>query len=181
MKAILPFAGCVVMCFSLCGCKKSTEYSEIPEIHFLQMEMNMDSVDGLGEKLKKVYLTFSFIDGDGDLGVREGMPVISKIHYSWMKKTSGGQYEAYVFSNGNTVETFEIPYDDNVMNKDDAYNKLLKGSMKAVLDVPYGPSAAGMDTVHIRFFIFDRALHQSNTEITPDFSILDDSVKIEQP
>ncbi|MDR0713199.1 MAG: hypothetical protein LBF89_02925 [Bacteroidales bacterium] len=164
----------------VCGCRKAEVYPETPEIHFKALVMKIDGVDPLGEKMKKANLTFSFTDGDGDLGVRDTFDAASKIYCSWMKKMPDRQYETHVFpGDGVTVLTFDIPYDDNVMNKEEAFSKLLKGDMEVKLDVPYGSSSADMDTVHLEFYIVDRAFNRSNVEVTPDFSIRADSVRIE--
>jgi hypothetical protein len=164
---------------SMYACRKTATYAETPEIHFRTLVMKIDGVDALGEKIKKANLSFSFADGDGDLGVTGAFSTDSKIYCSWMKKMPDGQYEAHVFPDeGGAVRTFDIPYSEDVMNKEEAYNKLLEGEMEVKMEVPYGSSAAGMDTVHIEFYIVDRALHRSNVEITPDFSIRADSVSI---
>jgi hypothetical protein len=162
------------------GCEKAASYPDTPEIHFKGLEVKIDGADPLGEKIKSAYLSFSFIDGDGDLGVRDvnSRDTVSKIHYTWMKKLDDGTYEPYVYETGITTDAIRIPYDEDVMNKDEAHNKFLKGTMDIKLTIPYGSSIAGMDTIRIEFFIVDRADHKSNVDITPDFSILADSVKV---
>jgi hypothetical protein len=167
----------VALCACLWGCEKNTPYPETPEIHFKKLVMKISGIDDLQQKLKASTLTFSFADGDGDLGATDSTS-ISKIHYSWLKKMPAGGYEPYIFASGATSETYLIPYDE-VMNKEEAYNKLLKGTIDVNIPVPLNYLVVSMDTVHLEFFIVDRAAHSSNVEITPDFSLRADSVRIE--
>ncbi|MDR0815316.1 MAG: hypothetical protein LBN37_06155 [Bacteroidales bacterium] len=167
-----------VFSIGLWGCKKNTSYSEIPEIHFKKLVMKVYHEDDLGNLLKEAKVTFSFADGDGDLGIIPNTnSKTSQIHYSWMKKQADGQYIPHIFSSGSTSDTISIPYDE-VMNKDEAYNKLLQGTIDMKITIPY-VGVADMDTVRLDFFITDRANHSSNVEMSPDFSVLADSVRLE--
>ncbi|MDR3094106.1 MAG: hypothetical protein LBU62_05640 [Bacteroidales bacterium] len=167
-----------VFSIGLWGCEKNTSYPEIPEIHFQKLVMKVYKADDLGNLLKEARVTFSFADGDGDLGViPDTNDKTSLIHYSWMKKQADGQYVPHIFSSGSASDTISIPYDE-VMNKDEAYNKLLKGVIDMKITIPY-VGVADMDTVRLEFFITDRANHSSNVEISPDFSVLADSVRLE--
>ncbi|MDR1864665.1 MAG: hypothetical protein LBR08_03745 [Bacteroidales bacterium] len=174
MKILLWLLPPAVAGCCLWSCKKNAPYPEIPEIHLQKVEI-LSEPDALGGKIKTARVTFLFADGDGDLGDMGGN--VSKIHYRWMQKMPGGQYEEYLFPSDMPTELL-IPYDE-VMNREEAYNQLLKGTMDATLSVPSGSSAAGVDTVKIELFIVDRAAHPSNVEITPDFSLQTDSLVIE--
>ncbi|GHT22473.1 hypothetical protein FACS189430_04300 [Bacteroidia bacterium] len=170
----------VIALFSigLWACKKNISYSEIPEIHFQKLVMKVYKADDLGNLLKEAKVTFSFADGDGDLGTFPNTNTkTSMIHYSWMKKQADGQYIPHIFSSGSASDTLSIPY-DKVMDKDEAYNKLLKGVIDMKITIPY-VGAADMDTVRLEFYITDRAEHSSNVAISPDFSVLADSVRLE--
>ena len=176
MKKILFLLGTV--CFGwLVSCSRYQSYSEVPEIHFKNLVFE-DRWDTLSQKfINKPVLTFSFIDGDGDLGVRpqEIKPDgtyfpgggISRIYYTWFQKNADQTYEPYQFINGATTSS-KIPYED-VMDKSEAQNKTLKGIIEIELSKP--GNLSGIDTMRIEFYIFDRAGNQSNTEYTPDFSI----------
>ncbi len=174
----IGFTGIIVWC--LWGCEKNGTYSPIPEIHF--KSLSFDSVkNDLGGIDPMVDLTFSFVDGDGDIGVRDTTTLegrISKIHYIWYYKKADGTYETYAFKSGITENTSQIPYSE-VMNKDEAQNKTLKGTIEALLirpRKPYEPS--DVDTMRIEFFIVDRAKHKSNIDYTPDFSILNIAAEV---
>jgi hypothetical protein len=129
--------------------------------------------------MKTATLIFSFIDGNGDLGVRNiySTDTLSRIYVIWQQKKDDGSYEDYEFNNGEVVQTLEISYDKDKMDRDEAHNKILKGTIETKWNAPSGLSA-GMDTVRLEYYIMDRALNRSNTEYTPDFSILDEYVEI---
>ena len=114
-------------------------------------------------------------DGDGDLGVRPNEVEISKIYYTWYKKLPDMTYELYQFANDKTTIPTDIPYDE-VMNKEEAQNKVLRGIIEVELDTPW---KQGLDTMCVDFYITDRARHESNIERTPDFSIKDPSVPVD--
>ena len=169
MKTVLPLLCVLGICWCLWGCERAQSYSEIPEIQFKSLSFDSIYYPDIG-LLEKAILTLSFIDGDGDIGVRSSDSV-SKIHYTWYKKMPDRTYEPFQFPTGPNDST-AIPY-KSVMDKDEAQNKTLKGIIEIVMDPPYKPQ--GFDTMRIEFFIFDRAKHKSNVEYTPDFSILNKS------
>ena len=163
--SLLCVCGFVGGCLWSCG--RNVSYSDIPEISFKSLVFE-DRIDPDLGKARFSVLTFSFIDGDGDIGVRSPDDANSKIHYIWYKKLAG-KYEPYQFASGTVADSTDIPY-SSVMNKDDANNKTLKGAIEAALSPPLNPQ--GVDTMRIEFYIFDRARNKSNVEYTPDFSIL---------
>jgi len=181
-KAVL-FWLCMV-CFGwLCwNCEPIRSYSEIPEIHFKKLVF-VDSIDShLSNLIKYAVLSFSFIDGDGDLGVapweknpdgtaKPGLG-LSKIHYTWYQKLPDETYEPFEFVNNTIDQESEIPY-GSVMDKTDAQNKTLKGTIEIALETPMDPQ--GIDVMRVEFFIVDRAGNKSNIEYTPDFSILSET------
>jgi hypothetical protein len=151
------------------SCEPIQRYSEIPEIHFKKLVFE-DRTDPLDETFKKAVLSFSFIDGDGDLGVPEkATERDSKIFYTWQQKLSDGTYASYQFTDGTITQKSEIPY-NSVMDKSEAQNKVLKGTIEIELETPKKPQ--GIDIMRVEFYITDRARNQSNIEYTPDFSIL---------
>ena len=171
MKKVLIF-----LCFfgwCLWSCNPIQSYSDIPEIHFKSLVFE-DRMNTLGDPIKNTpVLTFSFIDGDGDLGVRpidmQSGDRVSRIYYTWYQKLPDRTYVQHQFPDTTFTQSSEIPYEE-VMNKDNAQNKTLKGSIEIVLSMPI--NTQGVDTMRIEFFIVDRARNKSNVEYTPDFSIL---------
>ena len=161
------------------SCDPPMSYSNIPEIHFKSLVIE-DRIDDptLGNLLKYVILTFSFIDGDGDIGVSpQDVDSISRIYYTWYQKLPDQRYEPYQFEDGSITNSSAIPY-SSVMDKSEAQNKILKGSIEIVMDMLRN-TPQGVDTMRIEFFIVDRAKNESNPELTPDFSILSTYGKVE--
>jgi len=165
---VFVFAGWFFWC-----CDPPQSFSKIPEIHFKSLEFKYITT-GLGTDLMPT-LIFSFIDGDGDIGVSpQDVDSISRIHYTWYQKLPEG-YVQHQFQTGKTTQSSAIPYEE-VMNKDDANNKTLKGTIKITFDAP--TNIQGIDTMRIEFFIVDRARNKSNVEFTPDFSILNPPIEL---
>ena len=178
------FCLCVVGFGWMCrSCEPIRSYSEIPEIHFKKLVFK-DSIDDpeLKNLEKYVVLSFSFIDGDGDLGVapweknKEGKPILglgmSKIHYTWHQKMPDETYEPFQFHSGVISQESEIPY-NSVMDKSEAQNKTLRGTIEIVLVTP--SDTKEIDIMRVEFYIVDRAGNESNIEYTPDFSILSET------
>ena len=178
------FAFICVICFglSIWSCSKPKSYSDIPEIHFKQLLLE-DRIDPLDETFKKAILNFSFIDGDGDLGVRPQDKLtpngrISLVHYTWFKKMSDGNYEQYIFPDPDMPNSSDIPY-NSVMDKSEAQNKTLKGTIEIELSTPENPK--NVDIMYVEFWIVDREGHESNKERSPDFSIYSEGGTIIKP
>ena len=171
MKTIFSFLCAIgVALLLLAGCSDIMKYSDVPEIKFQKLFFK-DFKDDLGNVINKAVLTFSFVDGNGDLGVIPGDEnTVSQIHYIWQKKLSATEYEDFIFYVEDETQHF-IPWDD-VMDKRDAQNKFLKGVIEIELVTPlFGLEE--LDIMRVVFYIVDRAGNQSNIERTPDFSILD--------
>lgn len=180
MKTIARLFILICVISSVSSCEKAASVSAIPEIEFQKLTTGTSGVDDLGSTLKTASLTFSFTDGDGDLGVRyeNTTDTLSRIYVIWQQKKEDGSYEDYEFENGTVVD-YKIPYDDDKMNREEAQNKVLKGTIDVKLDTPR-PLPVDMDTVRLEYYIMDRKLNKSNIDYTPDFSILDDNVEIEK-
>ena len=172
MKTFLYLLCLFCLGWCVCNCSRVQSYSDVPEIGFVSLSFE-NVTTALGTDRMAV-LVFSFVDGDGDIGVRSRshQDSISKIHYTWQKKLTGGTYEPYKFPKTGTTDSTAIPY-NSVMNKDEAQNKTLKGTIQIALYAPDKPQ--DVDTMRIEYFIFDRAGNKSNVDKTPDFSILNTS------
>ena len=164
----------IIISYLISGCEKSEDHSDIPEISFQKLVVD-DVMDTLGTVSKTASLTFAFIDGDGDIGSKYFLKE-SQIFFTWYRKNTDGSYQSYKFADGTVQDSLDIPYRE-VMDRDEAQNKLLKGWITIHIPAP-AFTPAGMDTVRIEYYITDRARHKSNIIYTPDFSILDDYVEI---
>jgi len=148
------------------SCEVPASQSEIPKIKYksLVIEDRMDSV----ALTKKAVLTFSFSDGDGNIGVSpQDRDTVSQIHYVWHQKLPDGTYEIYQFLSGVTTQKHNIPY-SSVMDRTQAQNKLLKGTIEIAIDPP--SFLLDTDTMRVEFYIVDRAKNPSIPDRTPDFN-----------
>ncbi len=170
MKTVFSILGIICIGWGMWSCKKINSYSDIPEIRFKKLTSGQKNT-ALGI-VDVTFLTFSFTDGNGDLGVRDTTTTdtLSRVYVIWQEKLTDGTYKDYTFINGNgtTIQPYRIPYDYR-MNKDDAQNKVLKGEIEVMLFNPI----ASLDTVRLEFYIMDRALHKSNVDHSPNFKLSD--------
>jgi len=156
-----------VFCFGWLLWSCSTEYhTDIFEIKFKELSFGNVIIEDVAQD--RAVLQFSFIDGNGNLGTGKS-DENSRIYYTWYKKLPDQTYEQFVFRSGTIEQHNTIPH-SNVMNRDEAHNKTLKGTIKAYLVRPLDPE--DIDTMRIEFYIVDRLKNKSNVEYTPDFSIL---------
>ncbi|NOY35955.1 MAG: hypothetical protein GXO83_00080 [Chlorobi bacterium] len=154
----------IVLTISLLAgaCRKTVIHSPVPEISFKAFYLK-DSIDPLGNQGVVGSLVFSFIDGDGDLGLNpkdsvnpgdtSGFNLFFTLYYMDMG--------TLVKANEDEVKTplnYRIPYLEP--GKTDIE---LSGEIQVdffYLIFPY-------DTISYDFYIVDRAGNQSNIESTP--------------
>jgi len=170
LLCILGFGWCLRSCESV---GSHSPISPIPAIRFKKFAFE-DRWDTLDKAfVTKAIINFSFIDGDGDLGVRPIDKAVkvesSRVYYTWYKKLPDRTYDQFQFADSTITNSSAIPYSE-VMNKDEALNKVLKGTMELELMPPWRIYLQGIDTMRVEFFITDRAKNESNVERTPDFS-----------
>ena len=144
---------CIVLLFS--GCEKEESYPVIPEIKYIDFSASYDSGDlgtyGIGN------LSFSFVDGDGNIGYRqnsdsiEETPIINDIFIIEYVKLNG------VFKLKDTLK-YLLPYYEKGV-----YRKFLKGK----IDIKLTRTKLSEDTARYEFYIQDRAYNISNTDTTP--------------
>lgn len=144
-----------IVCFS---CMKKEEYPVIPAITFKEIKFNHfpNSIGGT------VYLTISFTDGDGDIGLAVG-DTIPPYDYNLFVKLFGkknGVFEEIIFPDTTLNFNARIP----VLNANGT-NKTLKG------DIEYKMDFLTKDTLQLEVYIKDKALNESNVITTPEFVI----------
>ncbi len=158
-----PFSASIVVvtCMMLISsCMKKEVYPDIPVIAY----QNFVSVFDTGKIAKKGYLTISFKDGNGDIGLRpeETQPPYdtgSIYYYNFIIDYYERQNGIYVKLNTTVPFSARIPY----LTPDDP-NKAIKGFIVDTITLNPHPAH---DTIKFKFFIYDRALHKSNTDSTP--------------
>lgn len=153
-----------ILLLAIFSCKKPESYSEIPEISFKDIRIE-NTYDTLDNQIKRVFLTFYVIDGDGDIGLD------TSEHYP-PYDTSSVYYHNLFINEFEKIDGIYEPIDltvplfyriPNIVQK--GKNKTLKADVIIKLDYTL-PSL--YDTIKYEFFIYDRALHKSNTVSTPD-------------
>ncbi|MFN3918099.1 MAG: hypothetical protein ACK4K0_10190 [Flavobacteriales bacterium] len=155
----------IFIAMMLNSCLKKEEFPPEPELTFISFtKMSADSA----------VFTFSFVDGDGDIGLEIGdtLPPYNAsgdYHYNLVL-----QY--YERKNGEWVKGTEDPSGDNSPNfksiisgyrikniTPTGQNKLLKGQIDVFIEPFYfNPFSNWNDTIQWRAFMYDRALNKSN-------------------
>jgi hypothetical protein len=135
-------------------CEKEETYSEIPEIKYT--EFNVIKGDG-DFVIAYGILTFSFVDGDGDIGYLENMDTISDNNIEDILLIE------YFKENGEYFELKRGPYHLPYF-EEGVYRKHIKGK----IDINLSRTILDSDTAYYEFYILDRAGHISNIEVTPE-------------
>ena len=144
----------------LSSCMKKETYPDIPEIAFQNFTTEFDT----GKYAKRGFLTISFKDGNGDIGLRTDQtnPPFnpgSIYYYNYIIDYYEKQNGTFVKIALDPSYNARIPY----LTPNDL-NKAIKGIIVDTLMLNPMPQ---YDTVKFKFYIYDRALHQSNVDSTP--------------
>ncbi len=160
---ILSIATFVIML----SCEKIVPVDPVPAITFKSFELEKVTGD-IGTYSGK--LVFSFIDGDGDIGL---------YYYDTLNADSTLKYNLFLFpyakidtqyaeidiSNLEVPPFYRIEYDPKMERV--GQNKTLKGDI--TLDINYlEQKPFNSDTIRYEFYMVDRAGNQSNTAVTSD-------------
>ncbi|MBI4648185.1 MAG: hypothetical protein HY738_16780 [Bacteroidia bacterium] len=146
------------------SCEKPETYPIIPSIQFKAMYA-YDTTDALGNDGIIPTLVFTFIDGDGDIGIKEEETRDSSSIFSDSIYSNNLFLTIYDKIDGEfqPIELIDYSFDYRIPYiVREGNNKTLKGEIWVELLPLY------YDTVKIEFYILDRALHQSNVETTPE-------------
>lgn len=163
MKKAFLFLFLLLLFFS---CRKPEEYSIVPEIHFKEIPIK-DEYDSLDNHVKRCVLTFSLVDGDGDIGFKDGdtLPPFdtSSLYYNNLL------IDIFKIIDGKSikVDTPEIQTYYRFRTKfiePQGEKKALKCTIYVNLDIDDPPLN---DSVKFEFFMYDRSHNKSNVESTP--------------
>lgn len=164
------FVSSLVLLFS--DCTQKFNYNIIPSITFKDYQLLTYNNSVHDSALK---LTVSFIDGDGDLGLTQqdtSSPYNFGSQYYY-------NYYAYYYEyvNGKFIQTLPLIDGKPDTNSDtvrykgrypdirsESNNKALKGDIQFSIT---GLKPYNSDVIKFSIFIYDRALHKSNTVETP--------------
>lgn len=154
----------IVIIFSVLffSCQKDNEYSIIPSIAF-------NSIKSIPNRTDTIDLVIDFTDGDGDIGFSQG-DTLPPFNYDASEYNYF--YYNFHFITFHYVDTawvefeFEDPYSSGYRIKNitpSGQNKSLKGTIQVGLRL----SPAMPDSIYYEIELVDRALHISNTVVTP--------------
>lgn len=150
------------------ACIKKKEYPPVPEVSY----KNFQSYDD-----DSAYFTIKFTDGDGDFGLKpedtSGTYSVNSVYYynlymKYMYKKSDGTWSAFFNPNPLVNDTqyykFRVPFIEQT-GKD----KSMNGEIQVKL-TELRPTSSHKNIKYI-FYIYDKALHQSNVVETPEFTL----------
>ena len=146
------------------SCRKPEKYSNIPQISFIEIPVKDTII--FSNHLKRHILTYSLIDGDGDIGFKEGDTLtpfnINSAYYNNLI------IDMYKIVDGYTIKVdtpeirtyyrFRTKYIEPI-----GQNKTVKCTIYVNLDFDI-PSS--WDSVRFDFYMYDRALNKSNVTTT---------------
>lgn len=145
----------------LWSCEKPTTYSEIPEIKFKSVSIEQTQ-DTLGNPVQRALLAFTFVDGDGDLGLNPSDTIgefapSEAFYYNLMVQIDEKENGVWI---ANPI--FKGNYRFVNISNENTTNHLLKGEMIVEIDIT--SFIQFKDTTRFKYFIYDRGLHQSNID-----------------
>lgn len=142
------------------SCMKKEEYPDTPQIAFEGFTLVFDT----GKVARQGFLTISFRDGDGDIGLTAGDTNFpynrnGDYYYNYVIRYYEKQQGTFVLVPLDPPYSARIPF-----LIPGAYGRAIKGIIVDTL--PLNPQPV-YDTIKLVFFIYDRALHKSNSDSTP--------------
>ncbi|MFA8298683.1 MAG: hypothetical protein ACEPOV_00820 [Hyphomicrobiales bacterium] len=162
-----------VLFFFLMGtassCKKDDHYSHIPNISFNSL-IKLKSKD---QPASKAILSFSYIDGDGDIGLRQE-DTLSPYHKTGdyyynliidLEELQDNVWTKKYLINPSTLDTTYL-HSRIPLLKDMDFKSYTKGEISDTLFIkdPFSE----FDTIRFKFHIIDRTLNKSNIITTPN-------------
>lgn len=140
------------------GCEKTEEFSDIPQIKFKEFNFASELVNDFENQV--AYLTFEFVDGNGDLGFAENSDSIAGLEipdiFVYKYKKIEGKFRITDTAN------YLLPY-----FAEGVYRKYIRGEMEIK---SYLINQVN-DTIRYDFQVMDRAYHLSNIESTPELIV----------
>jgi hypothetical protein len=161
MKKNILFFGLVGFIF-FWSCEKPQMVSEIPEIKFKSVSIE-NYIDTLQNEVKRVKLTISLVDGNGDIGLPEnGYPGFESLDnknlfITLFEKKEGEYIEVNLLAPHNYRTPYQVP---------EGQDKTLKADYEVTMD--YSKAFFVYDTIKYSVFIYDRQKNKSNIVETPE-------------
>ncbi len=160
IKTLLLFAGGSIIAIVLACVPPKVSPLE-PEISFKEMSM-YNGQDTLGNDVKRVVLTMSVVDGDGNIGLPEdevlpGFDTLdNKNLFIELYNKVDGEFEKVELASSLYYRTKFIEFEGQ--------DKTLTADFEVTMD---NYKFDDYDTIKYDFFIYDRDLNKSNTGETP--------------
>ena len=157
---------CMIFYTFFTACEKVIDYPIVPDIRF-KSAIATFAIDNLGNPVQKVELTFTLRDGDGDIGLQPGdtnPPYTGKYRSNFFPTLYIKKQGRYEKDTSVIVSNYIIPYIESR-----GQNPALKADI--IVEFNYSVFAGQppkYDTIRYEFYMVDRALHHSDTLITPD-------------
>jgi len=155
MKKTILFV--MVFSVALYGCRRTEEFSNIPEIKFISFEKLQD----MGGR-EVAILSFDFQDGDGDIGLNDydifpPFDTSSIYYYNF--------FCDYYEKQHGKFEKVELPGTLNarIPRLSQLKEESIKGTIFLTMPFYYDPFSQ-YDTLQLKFYIVDRKLNHSNVE-----------------
>ena len=153
-----------------CG-KEEAGISNVPNIAFESVEL----VKNVDQKDSVVRITFSFKDGDGDIGLgdTDTIPPFNRASEYWQNAAVtilhqvGGNFEELL--NPGTNEPFDLPSERIPRITPEGKNKTISG--KISIHMPANPLNTQPQKVKYQIRLIDRALNISNMVETPELEL----------
>jgi hypothetical protein len=174
MKKIVCFLILIVVVLS--ACKKPVRYSDIPKIEFISINKYQDEMIKDG-----AMLTFSFQDGNGDIGLNNNdtfPPFNPKSTYYYNFFCDYYEKQNGVFKKIDSIEVNGkmLPFNLNARIPRLSYlpEESINGEIYLIMPFYYDTSSPYNDTIGLTFYIVDRKLNKSNMEEVTVIRRLDD-------
>ena len=151
------------------SCLKPETYPDEPKIEFIDFVASSDSGT----------LTFSFTDGDGNIGLDQNMLDYPfepgsfyhhNIYINYYEIVNGELVKGTSDPDGNNSPNYDtvfFPYRIEVLTPS-GQNKALKGTISIVLEPYYfNPNSISSDSIKYEILLIDRNLNHSNLLLSP--------------
>ena len=158
----------------LLSCQKKEHFPFIPEIHYSRFLVEMDTATHVAQR---GILEFTFKDGDGDIGLRStdihppfnpGSKYYYNLIIKYFEKQHGKFVEVPLLAwNPDSARYDTMTFDARIPRlTPNLENKAISGTIQDTLFI--NNPLSKFDTIKYTFFIYDRALHKSNVDSTPE-------------
>ncbi len=158
-----------ILILLISSCRKTQTYPVIPEIKYKSFFFR-DTVDELQNEGLVGKLVFEFVDGDGDIGLKQppdsidpGDPEYSNLFFTMFDVQNGIPVEI-----GEDELEFPLYYRIPYLEP-----QRTDQSLTGEVEVEFTYLLFDYDTIKYEFYITDRAGHESNIESTPIFILPD--------